>query len=164
MKFLKTKKGILVGILSALGVGLVLWFVFGGTAYAPEPESFDYPLPTTELTINNIELTVEIAEKPEDKATGLSGRERLGEDHGMLFVFTRPDIYSFWMKDMKFPIDIIWIGDGKQIVDIHESVSPETYPESFRPKAPAQYVLEVEAGFIEEHGIKEGAVVGFDLE
>ncbi|MDX1536041.1 MAG: DUF192 domain-containing protein, partial [Candidatus Spechtbacterales bacterium] len=131
MQFLKTKKGIFIGLLSAIVVGVVLWFMLGGTAYAPEPENLGYPLPVEKLEIADTEITVELAEKPEDKAKGLSGRSSLAEEHGMLFVFNRPGTYSFWMKEMNFPIDIIWIGEDMRVVDITKNAKPESYPKRF---------------------------------
>jgi uncharacterized membrane protein (UPF0127 family) len=77
---------------------------------------------------------------------GLSGKDSLSDNEGMLFIFKKPDIYGIWMKDMKFPIDIIWIDSNMQIVSIEKSVSPDTYPQIFKPTTAALYVLEISAG------------------
>lgn len=77
---------------------------------------------------------------------GLSGRSSLQRDQGMLFVFEKPGKYCFWMKDMNFPIDIIWINESKKVVTVKENVKPESYPDSFCPSESARYVIEVNAG------------------
>lgn len=105
------------------------------------------------ITINGNQIEVEIVRTPEEQMRGLSGRESLAENGGMLFVYEEPLIPSFWMKDMNFPLDIIWIGEDKKIVDITENMLPETYPQTFQPKASVRYVLEVNAGWTQAHGI-----------
>jgi uncharacterized membrane protein (UPF0127 family) len=96
---------------------------------------------------------------------GLSGRASLAEGKGMLFVFEKPDTYGFWMKDMNFPIDMIFIGEDKKVVTVVAHASPESYkknpPEVFYPAKPVLFVLEVPAGFAKEHGVEEGMVMSF---
>jgi len=91
----------------------------------------------------------------------LSNREKLAENQGMLFVFDHTDYHSFWMKDMRFAIDIIWIDENKKVVDITHNAEPESYPKIFKPSLPAQYVLEVNAGWAEEHRVKVGDLADF---
>lgn len=105
------------------------------------------------LKINDADLYVELADTPGKRAQGLSGRKELKENRGMLFVLDKPDIYSFWMKDMNFPIDIIWIGEDLKIVDITRNAKPESYPKTFQPKKPAKYVIEVNAGWTLKNNI-----------
>ena len=106
--------------------------------------------------INGVEIQLEVARTPEEQARGLSDREVLGENAGMLFIFQEPTTPSFWMKEMKFPLDIIWIGNDRRIVDISENIAPETFPQLFHPHVPAQYVLEVNAGWAKSHNISVG--------
>src|SRR4026208_1251957 len=73
------------------------------------------------VTINGHTLNIEIAQTQIEREKGLSGRDTLPENSGMLFVFDKPDYYAFWMKDMKFPLDFIWIRDQK-VVQITEGV------------------------------------------
>lgn len=108
------------------------------------------------VTIKGYKLEVEIVRTPEEQMRGLSGRESLAENAGMLFVYEQQTTPAFWMKEMNFPIDIIWIGSDKRIVDITENLAPETFPQLFRPSAPVQYVLEVNAGWAENHTISTG--------
>ena len=113
-------------------------------------------------------IKTELALTPETQEKGLSGRKELKEDESMLFVFNHMDKYSFWMKDMNFPIDIIWLapfrnGDEKdlRIVYIKENAMPESYPEAFIPKEDSMYVLEVFSSFSEKNNLKEGDKVEF---
>ncbi|MBI2450807.1 MAG: DUF192 domain-containing protein [Parcubacteria group bacterium] len=114
---------------------------------------------TFPIKINGTEINVELADTEEKIIRGLSGRKTLGQDEGMLFLFKKPDIYSFWMKEMNFPIDIIWIDQNHKIIDISENLLPSSYPAMFRSKAPAQYVLEVNADWAAEKNVKIGAPV-----
>ncbi|PIP73238.1 MAG: hypothetical protein COW88_02485 [Candidatus Lloydbacteria bacterium CG22_combo_CG10-13_8_21_14_all_47_15] len=111
---------------------------------------------TVLLAIGTISIVTEIADTPQERTTGLSGRTELTDGTGMLFVFDSPDMYGFWMKEMLFPIDIIWIGADGRIVWILPRVAPESYPTVFRPDRPAQYVLETPAGYAEMHSISVG--------
>ncbi len=106
----------------------------------------------------------EIARKEWELAQGLSGRKSLSDGSALLFVFESAESHEFWMKDMKFSIDIIWINDGK-IIDIKEKAPvPVThYLEKYRPKSPAKYVLEINAGLAEKYGFKVGDSVKLDI-
>lgn len=106
-------------------------------------------------------IPVELATTTATQARGLSGRTALAPGHGMLFVFEKPDRYGFWMKEMNFAIDILWIDAAKKIVHIVERVPPESYPKIFIPDVPAQFVLEVPAGFVVENKIRVGDEVKF---
>ncbi len=84
-------------------------------------------------------------------------RKSLPQDKGMLFVFEKEKIHPFWMKNMRFPLDIIWLDANKKIVDIYQNAQPckETC-DSIIPKSAATFVLEVNAGFVEKNKIKVG--------
>ena len=102
-------------------------------------------------------LQVEIAQTPEQQRIGLSHRTKLAEGHGMLFIFNTDDTHSIWMKDMHFPIDIIWIDNTMKVIHIEQNIAPDTYPHSFTPPTPARYVLEVPAGYTKERvAVREG--------
>ncbi len=113
------------------------------------------------LSIGETSIQIEIADEPAELSRGLSGRESLGEDEGLLFIFDKPGIYPFWMKEMHFPIDIIWIGEDMRVVDITRSATPESYPKTFSPSTPVPYVLEVNANFSDRENIKPGDEVIF---
>jgi uncharacterized membrane protein (UPF0127 family) len=101
-------------------------------------------------------IKVDLALTPATQAQGLSGRINLPEGNGMLFIFSKPDRYSFWMKDMNFPIDMIWLDQNRQVVYIEKDAQPTSYPATFTPNTDAEYVLEVPAGFAEKNNLEEG--------
>jgi len=115
----------------------------------------------TTVRIGKVSLDVELAKTATQKEKGLGGRDCIGGKDGMLFIFNRPDLYTFWMKDMRFPIDIIWIGPDKKVVKIESNVSPDTYPHSFTNDDPALYVLETKANLSTLLKIKNGAQLEF---
>ena len=120
-------------------------------------------LATTTLALNQAIFTVELAQTDEEKASGLSGRETLDEREGMLFVYDSEMIPSFWMKDMNFAIDIIWIDANKKITNITSNLSPNTFPQTFSPQKPIKYVLEVPAGTAAKNKLKIGDLIHFSL-
>lgn len=112
------------------------------------------------VTLGGTTVLAEVADNPASRALGLSGREKVAESGGMLFLFDAPGQHGIWMKGMKFPIDVIWIRDGA-VVDIEESVAPSPETEDadlvvYRPDSAASAVLEVRAGFSGEYNLKIG--------
>ncbi|MDP2651407.1 MAG: DUF192 domain-containing protein, partial [bacterium] len=83
------------------------------------------------------------------------------ENEGMLFVFNTPGIYPFWMKEMNFDIDIIWISEERVVIGIERSVFPESYPEAVVPPAPIMYVLELPSDSAQRNGVDIGESVYF---
>ena len=110
---------------------------------------------------NNNRLTAELAKSPEAIAKGLSGRLSLKPNQAMLFVYEVEQEYCFWMKDMNFSVDIIWLNNAKEVVDVEQDVSADTYPQTFCPDQPAKYVLETNSGVAASTGLKKGAQVTF---
>lgn len=113
------------------------------------------------IKIGDAIINVELADKPAKQIKGLSGRNELKENNGMLFVYNKPGFHSIWMKDMKFPIDIIWINENKKIIGVENGIKPESYPKSFRPPSPAKYTLETNSGFVKKYGVETGKAVDF---
>jgi len=113
------------------------------------------------LTIANQPLRVEVAKTKIEHARGLCCRDSLAADSGMLFIYGQPGVYRFWMKDTKIPLDMFWISSQKQVIHVEKNVQPDSYPQSFGPDIPAQYILETNAGFAEAHNIKLGDKVNF---
>lgn len=115
-------------------------------------------------TINGARLIVEVAADPESQARGLGGRESMAQNQAMLFPFAQADRYGFWMKGMRFPIDIFWIKNGA-VADMEERApppAPGTADASlpvYRPDVPADAALETAAGFARDHNIKIGDAV-----
>ena len=104
---------------------------------------------------------VELPKNPDAFAKGLGGRPCITASQGMLFRFTKPGQYPFWMKGMKFPIDIIWIGADHKVAAEEVNESPSTYPDKFVNQKPAQYVLEVKANTTKRLNIDIGTPVTF---
>lgn len=114
----------------------------------------------------NIEATV--ARTANDRKKGLSKRDSLPLTAGMLFVFENKGPWAIWMKDMKFAIDIIWIGENKRIVNMALNVPPEPGKDDeeltiYRPGDDALYILEINAGLAQLHGLRIGDQVSFEL-
>lgn len=105
---------------------------------------------------NRQSVTAELAATDEERQLGLMHRQEILADQGMLFIFKEEGTYSFWMKNMKFSLDILWLDRGKRIVHIERNVPPcerEPCP-SYPPRLPAMYVLELKAGSVDEHQLK----------
>ena len=120
---------------------------------------------TGEVRINERVFRVDVAETMMAQAQGLSGQEKLGDNEGMYFIFGTSSVQGFWMKDMKFPIDIVWIKGGR-IVGFEENAKPE--PENsvfgltvYYSPEPVDRVLEVNAEMVARSGFKIGDLVYF---
>ncbi len=137
---------------AAIAIGLAMWWEWKET-----------PRNTAFVRIRNTTIPVEVRADVESRAKGLSWRAWLPEHEGMLFLFPKPDRYTFWMQGMQFPLDFIWIL-GDRVVDISENVSPPPPLRTFAPQAPADRVLEVNAGFISAHAIQNGDPVEIHID
>ncbi len=113
--------------------------------------------PVPSLVINGKTVEVEIADNFEAWRQGLSDRESLDADRGMLFVFPDKQVRTFWMKNMNFPLDIIWISDD-EVAGISADLPPEgeAPARTYGSISPVNYVLEVNAGFAAQYHIKAG--------
>lgn len=133
-------------ILVTLGVALLAFYYL-------------YPQPhTATIRFAGVTLTVELATTPTAQQRGLSGRDSMPADHGMLFVFAQPGQWGFWMYEMKFSLDIIWFDANKRVIFVEQGLAPCT-PQLcpvFTPNANALYVLEVNAGFVRTYNVSLG--------
>jgi hypothetical protein len=115
------------------------------------------------VEMNGARVHVELALTSDQQQLGLSGRGSLGADQGMLFIFPSAQLRSFWMKQMSFPIDIVWISQ-RRVIDLTRNAP---VPESgkplplYRPDAPVDTVLEVPAGFSMTHNIRPGTEIRY---
>ncbi len=153
-------KKILIGMVIILAAALLLFFIFSKPAHPAAGLTLH---PTQTISIAGTPLHIALATTDAEREQGLSGITSLAEDQGMLFVFPKDGIYSFWMKDMLFSIDMLWVSQDGRVVYIVPSSSPATYPHAFTPNTPARYVLEVPAGFATEHEIGVGSKLDFSL-
>jgi uncharacterized membrane protein (UPF0127 family) len=150
-----------------LAVTMIVGMVSGGLTPAtssPLPQVAPSALQTAEITVGGVPLTVELAFLPADRSLGLGYREGLASGTGMLFLFEGPAPRSFWMRGMRFCIDIVWIENGL-IQGAAESVCPEpagtadTDLPSYVSPVPVTYVLEVPAGWLDAYGLGTGTPV-----
>ena len=142
--------------LAAAACALVVLFLVGVYSVYVPPTSKTF-LPTTTVTIGKTHIEAELAVTQVQREQGLSGRTYLSAGKGMLFVFDAPDTWGIWMKDMHFPIDIVWADTNGMIITIEHNVAPSSYPaHSFYPSNPAEYVLELPAGYTKAQSIAVG--------
>lgn len=114
-----------------------------------------------QIKIGNVLINVEIADTKELRNKGLGGRSSLDANSGMLFVFSDKGRYEFWMKDMKIPLDFIFINDTK-VVDLIKNIPPPSDPTRltiYQPSTDVNMVVEVNAGFVDKHNIEIGQTV-----
>jgi len=137
-----------------LSFGLIISFALAcqGADLGPPPEAW--------VEIESKRVAVELAETPAEQARGLGYRDKLAWDTGMYFTYARPSFYSFWMRGMRFSIDIVWIRQGR-IVDIHRDVpfEPGGDGPTVRPREIVDAVLEVPAGYASASGWRIGSRV-----
>lgn len=144
---------------------LLVLVTFAALAFAtkqiPNFNFFPTPISSKQISVGSVRLSVELADSASKRKKGLGGRDSLDEGSGMLFVFQSPVKSAFWMKGVKFSLDMIWIKENT-VVDIiknaqapAEDVLDSDLPR-YVPNQPIDMVLEVNAGFVDKHGIKIG--------
>ncbi|MAJ97646.1 hypothetical protein CL644_02845 [bacterium] len=151
-------KPILVGLTLLISVllGLLATGILGGDSLLPyQPEGVYLKT----IYVDGTPVKVEVADTPEERVNGLSGRSQIPTNQGMLFVFETPGTYSIWMRNMQFSLDIFWIDADGVIIDMWENAHPDSYPQVYEPRSDALYVLETIAGFAEVYNIDIGDTV-----
>ena len=147
--------------IATTGCFLLLFCFKSKTAQARE---FEYAHATV-ITESGISIPVEVSDTPEKRSLGLGKRDMLQKNWGMLFVFQKRIPHHFWMKDMRFPIDIIWL-DNQRIVELAENVAPPQEGESpkvMEPRLPSNFVLEIESGRARALGLKVGQKLSYQF-
>jgi uncharacterized protein len=119
------------------------WFIYRATTNR-----------SSKIRINSTAFSAEIVDTPVAREKGLSNRDKLGQNKAMVFVFERSENQCFWMRDMKFSIDIVWLDSNKKVSAIERNVSPASYPQNFCHDS--QYVIELNAGVAEQINVKIG--------
>ncbi len=115
---------------------------------------------TAIVTIDGHVVDAEIADTGPLRERGLSYRQGLNPETGMLFVYDDASVRSFWMYEMRFCLDILWITDGRLVGAAQGACPAATAGEDiprFRSPEAVQYVLEVEAGWMAANGVAVGA-------
>ncbi len=151
----------IVGVCGAIAVTFFLFYLheWGMDTVSTLADFPSYKAQTIE--IDGTTIAVAIADTPALQELGLGDRDDLPQGEGMLFVFPVDKAYAFWMKDMRFSIDMVWISESGNITYMAQDVSPDTYPEDFIPTSPARYVLELPAGYAQSHDFQVGDAVRF---
>ena len=148
----------MISLLKALLLSIALGCAGAGTIAAPDGPA---------VTVGNAVFEVEIANTPQLRTKGLSGRDTLPDMSGMIFVFESGRASNFWMRGMRFPIDFVWIGEECTVVDTHSNAHPPAAGTDdgqlslYQSDSPAVYTLEVNAGKVAEIGIEVGDPVTF---
>lgn len=128
--------------------------------------AYYYSHPTyqmTTVTMGGRSFKTEIADTAYLQEKGLSSRVSIAKDYAMMFVFSSPGNNKFWMKDMNFPIDIIWLDADKKIIFIEKNLQPTSYPHTFGPDNNSLYVIEVASGTADMLGLTVNQSVTFSL-
>jgi len=139
-------------------LAVLVFFIVVVFLFISYKSPYQYP-----VYIGGQEVLVSIADTDKTREKGLSNSAALLSNTGMLFVFETSEMHGFWMKEMKYPIDIIWLDQEKRIIHIEKSVEPSSYPQIFVPTTPAKYVLETPAGFTNKNLISKGDFAVWDF-
>lgn len=140
----------------------LLLLIVGLLALASGSYYLTHP-PGAKVRIRDHEINVELAVTRQEKERGLGGRESLGTNEGMLFVYDHKEQFEFWMRDMQFPLDFIWI-EGQKVADITLNVPPPRpgeKPAMVKPYVAVDKILEVAAGTVERLGIERTDPIEF---
>ena len=156
---IKVKKHLFISVFFLV---LVCLMAFWGYAYffSNSELKSDF-LGEATVKINDDYIRVMVMDTPEKRVKGLSGMDNISKGEGFFFIFDEPKKHGFWMKDMKFSIDIIWINENGEVVSIKERASKDSYPEVFYPSEEAIWVLEILEGEADRLNIKIGSKVWF---
>lgn len=146
---------------------LLLLVMVALVSYGTARETKSPGSPQAVVTVGTASFKVELAITQDQRTQGLSGRTTLAPRSGMLFVFDEEALYSFWMKEMRFPLDVVWIDARCTVVDILRMAPPPAPGQGldelaiYNPDAPALYVLEVNGGETGAVGVRLGDRVEF---
>ena len=152
---MKTRRSALSTIVCGAVLALAVFVSLAVSACASEPRV------VLQTASGEVAVTVEVVSTPTQQAVGLMYRKELGALAGMLFVFDTAIEHPFWMKNTVLPLDMIFLGDDRKVVGIVKDAVPFTTT-SRTVGAPSRYVLEVNAGFSDKHGVKNGDRVTFE--
>ena len=135
---------------------MMRWMIVAGMALVGCAQAVDEPqnLPKIKVLMSGAELKVQVADDVDERAKGLMFVKSMAPNAGMLFVWSKPEPRSFWMRNTYIPLDLIYLNDGK-VVSLIEKAKP--FDETGLPSGvPADMVLEVNAGWVARHGVKVG--------
>lgn len=169
-KISKNVKILLFTIFTLIIIGsIIIIFTTFNKSTTTEPETLESnQSDLTEIKINTSSGKVivysELAQTNEERQQGLMNRTELEEDRGMLFIFPKEQMFTFWMKNTLIPLDIIFIDKEKTIINIAENTKTNQTSEVYSSKRKGLYVLEVNGGWCKRNGVKAGDNVEFNIE
>lgn len=168
---METKNKILLA-----AVTLVIFSILSCKSYATELQDSNktsvnnpdfYPqYKKTTVSINGYKVLLALASTDEQRIKGLSGLEKLNENEGMLFLFDQPSKQGFWMNEMKFPIDIIWLDSNGRVIHTERNLEPCRIFMAchvYTPQVDSLYVIELRSGFTNDHSIMNGTIINLNL-
>ena len=158
-------------ICGAVAVAGIILYVVAAHTYAGNETRLQNEKTTekyhqAKVNVNGFEIMADIAMTSSQQEKGLSIKDSLNENEGMLFIFQKDDRYNFWMNGMKFPIDILWLDAAGKVVHIEPNLRPcvsENDCMDYASTQDARYVLETTAGFAERHNVEIGTDIDFQL-
>jgi uncharacterized protein len=145
----KNRLFLYLSILSLLGIFILF------SAFVRNSIKFKY------ADIGGTSISIDVVDSAALRAKGLSGTARLPLDHGMLFDFKQNGVWAMWMKDMNYPLDMIWITNDGKVVHIVNDLHPSDYPTIHENTTPCRYVLEVNGGVASTLNIGVGSSIHF---
>jgi uncharacterized membrane protein (UPF0127 family) len=164
------EKRVVAGIIVAVVIALLIVNSYTLMEVEDNGEPQEKALVAFHLDNSNLfNVSCEVVDEPKERSLGLMHRESLPENQGMLFVYKTPQNMSFWMKNTKIPLDIIFIDENKIVLNVEEASveSPET-PDGeltrYRSAGPAQWVVEINQGLSAQKGIDAGTVIDIEIQ
>jgi uncharacterized protein len=156
----------IISVVMATAAAII--YIINNQAYETglEPQSNKERYHQAKVDIDGFEILADVAYTDEQLEKGLSIKDNLNEDEGMLFIFQNEGQHNFWMNKMKFPIDILWLDAAGKVVHIESNLQPCTSKPSctvYEPQKKSLYVLETVAGFAEKHQVEIGTDIDFEL-
>ena len=155
----------MLGRIILVAIGLWASVLQAEIEAGPQVSASSIPTYITIAYPNGTRIRAELADTNEKRARGLMFRDQLANDRGMLFVFSEPGQWVFWMKNTKIPLDILWLDSNKKIVDLVENI-PGCFGDpclQYQPAYDASYALEVPAGSIKRLKLVKGMQLSFDV-
>jgi uncharacterized membrane protein (UPF0127 family) len=147
------------------GAAIIITAVLAVVLYVAIVFVMDNMIGRTKLTLGDGVYSAKLATTQSAREKGFGGIDNVANDRALLMAFPSDGLWGIWMKDMKFPIDIVWLDSNKKVVHIEQNVSPESSTDkTYYPRTPARYVVETAAGSVKAKNIKLNKAAIFDVD